>query len=515
MTTFVYLKPYDSLTGRPDVSDPPISVPADVDVEVGALLKAEANVLSLRPGWNKNSSLDFTTPSTASVVFLEEEAGYRNALMAYFYDTDAPPTRCQEIDQILVVFPNASAPGKGGNLEAGFTVNIPYEFTTTVSNGRSYVAAVTDWNVPAGKSLGFICGANVWRGSYMVEGSNMFATDEKLNPESDASLQVHFVNFVSQHVDNFFVYGTEDINRTQPWCDHDFNDLIFGVQVGDLNAIHPRCVNYTTLSYEGTVMCEDLNKATAFMDRDYNDLVGEYKIVEHVVAGSDDIAAVEVGFVLKHRGANYDHDFGLIIPHVRNQAGTTIIRQQYNAFAQTDSLADITAATIGTETDRIVLIEGTKQFLTDAQVFANTQTTGHLSPSIVKLRVQFPVPVPRSELGNRTAPYQFFLRCYRRPLSRDPNFVHEFFSDTMYSHSSPEFKVSTQKEKIFVLPGVTDWKPPIEKTKLVHAYKRLVKYLDTYRQKHRKWWRWPVSHRVVDSPLVVDGFGWESIFVSV
>ncbi|MCK5824503.1 MAG: hypothetical protein KAG96_03760, partial [Ichthyobacteriaceae bacterium] len=60
-----------------------------------------------------------------SITFIHEGAGNLNSFGFYFYDTSAPPATKNDIDNIYVVFPNASfGNGGGGNLTTGDKINI-------------------------------------------------------------------------------------------------------------------------------------------------------------------------------------------------------------------------------------------------------------------------------------------------------------------------------------------------------------------------------------------------------
>jgi hypothetical protein len=51
-----------------------------------------------------------------------------------------------------------------------------------------------------------------------------FCSNDILNPEVDPKLKKHAV--LINAPDNRVLIGFEDLNRTLPQCDHDFNDVV-------------------------------------------------------------------------------------------------------------------------------------------------------------------------------------------------------------------------------------------------------------------------------------------------
>ena len=53
-----------------------------------------------------------------------------------------------------------------------------------------------------------------------------FCSNDVLNPEVDPRLEKHAVLF-NYSPENKILIGFEDVDRTLPQCDHDFNDVVF------------------------------------------------------------------------------------------------------------------------------------------------------------------------------------------------------------------------------------------------------------------------------------------------
>ena len=145
--------------------------------------------------------LHFTESSDVWMTYVKEGAGYRNSVGYYTYNTGSPPTTADDIDTAYSVFPNFSALGSGGGLEAGDKVYLG--------------------NFAAGTSLGTYLTQNGWATSVL----DTFFSTAWLNPETDPALQRHVVSIYNDEFD-LFVIGFEDLNR-ESYSDNDFNDAVF------------------------------------------------------------------------------------------------------------------------------------------------------------------------------------------------------------------------------------------------------------------------------------------------
>lgn len=165
------------------------------------------------------------------VTFYSEGAGYRNALGYYIYDGDTNRARPESLRDIkadgVILFPNTSLAGSGGDLTYG----------TTVSLGELTV----------GTKVIFFLVSNGWKGSSTgVRQSDdwIFNSWSPLNKEYDADATA----LVPDHKHtallwknvgpgNILLMGFEDILRTSRSCDHDYNDVLFSVSSSPMDAI--------------------------------------------------------------------------------------------------------------------------------------------------------------------------------------------------------------------------------------------------------------------------------------
>lgn len=166
------------------------------------------------------------------VTFVTEGAGYRNVLGFYTYDLSNPPTTAPNDQSITIIFPNASAQGSGGSLNAGDKVHLG---RFSAGTGIGWVLLANAWN-PSSQNVGY----GLWR----------LFSNPNFNPESQVSLKHH--NVLLQDPENErVILGFEDILRDQASCDNDFNDAIFYVTANPYTAIQTE--NFAQVSISSTV----------------------------------------------------------------------------------------------------------------------------------------------------------------------------------------------------------------------------------------------------------------------
>ncbi len=203
--------------------------------EINSYFPERSKLHVKHPEWVADNTLNILDTTTIKASFIDEGAGYRNTFGYYIYDTVSPPSSVYDISTVYIMFPNASANGKGGSLVAGDSMLLPYSVTTSTSNNL-LIGTPSDYNFPAGKSVGFVIFANAWKGSYINKNAPRYFTDSRLNPERADWLKYHTA-LVKTSADEL-VMGIEDLPRERNYCDHDFNDLLVIIKT-DLSAISP------------------------------------------------------------------------------------------------------------------------------------------------------------------------------------------------------------------------------------------------------------------------------------
>ncbi len=172
---YVYFDQYDG-NGKPtninkddQNNDISINISTALQNEVDSIFPEFQNLGLVRPYWfNRNTDLHITKDCTIDLTFISEGAGYRNSFGYYVYDSNMGLRSNREITDHIVILPNASKSGGGGSLNAGDTVRLASAYTTSVSDGKTYVNA-TNFTFKKGQSVGFFIVANGWNGSQVNE----------------------------------------------------------------------------------------------------------------------------------------------------------------------------------------------------------------------------------------------------------------------------------------------------------------------------------------------------------
>ncbi|WP_405567323.1 DUF4114 domain-containing protein [Polaribacter sp. Asnod6-C07] len=151
------------------------------------------------------------------VTFVSEGAGFKNTLGFYTYDLDSPLTESPALQDITIIFPNASALHSGGGLQVGDKVKIG--------------------NFEAGTGIGWVLIANGWSQTTEAVGWGNWRlySNPDFNPENNEELRNH--NVLLADPDNErVILGFEDLRRDYG-SDDDFNDAIFYVTASPYTAI--------------------------------------------------------------------------------------------------------------------------------------------------------------------------------------------------------------------------------------------------------------------------------------
>lgn len=243
---------------------------------------------------------------TVKLAFLNEGAGYRNALGYFIYETSNPPTSVDEVEHVLIM-PNSSKQNSGGSLTTGDQIDLMVSLT-------------------AGQTIGFFVNSNGWDWSYGSQRSEFtfgqpFYTLTDLNPTAGLGQQYHVVLYDSRSQTDegsgFFAYGFEDILTSGG--DADFNDLIFDVEISDVSAL----ADYDKVKTLPSVTAQVDVKAgvLAFEDNwpmtddyDFNDAVIGYQITKTHDLDNEHIKTIEIDYDIKAIGATFHNGIALTIP---------------------------------------------------------------------------------------------------------------------------------------------------------------------------------------------------------
>lgn len=243
------------------------------DVRAALPEQSAINQSFLDPAYDPN--LRFEQDGQVGITFIDEGAGFRNALGYFTYeddsftgltfsDIDLNGSGNIDVDEINSVsgvsaeylFANFSESGGGGRLNYGDTFVIGGG--SMIENEDASITMTDGQVFEAGQNLGFFLSANAWDGRG-IRGqdrggfpANYFSVDF-LNPEAGPNANFYETPTVSRHTAMMFadtdrddiMVGFEDLNRLGP-SDEDFNDAVFIVRSDPLEAFHGNNLDIAT-----------------------------------------------------------------------------------------------------------------------------------------------------------------------------------------------------------------------------------------------------------------------------
>jgi len=206
-TNYVALGTYDTL-GKPGNLLTRETISPTLLTYIKSTLTDKVDLRTTNPGLISTTAIAdvaITQPSDVAITFVAQGAGSTSTFAFYTYPTNHPPASTADIKTITYAFPNS---GRNTPLKAGDRVKI----------GR----------FEAGISIGFVILQNGWDlATHTINNKVVhFCSNDVLNPEVDPSLKKHAVVVNYHPGEGKFLIGFEDVNRTFPTCDHDFNDVV-------------------------------------------------------------------------------------------------------------------------------------------------------------------------------------------------------------------------------------------------------------------------------------------------
>lgn len=205
-TTYQNLGTFDSL-GKPNYLSDPDTISAELRAFAQNTLPDRNNLPKSNPELFSNSAIADITMAVQSdvyITFVSEGCAYANSLAFYTYPTGQSPVSAKDIKLITYIFPNC---GNHTPLNPGDKVKIG--------------------NFGVGTSIGFVLMQSAWDTTMRKLNNDVvhFCTNDALNPEVDPNLKKHAV-LINYTPENKVLIGFEDLDRTNPNCDDDFNDVI-------------------------------------------------------------------------------------------------------------------------------------------------------------------------------------------------------------------------------------------------------------------------------------------------
>lgn len=205
VTKYVNMGTYND-KGVPDYLVAKDQISSSLMSYISTQLPEYSDIRTKNPEYLKNADLSVTVKSEVFITFVDEGTEFMNSLGYYLYKTGSSPKRAEDIQNIVYMFPNASKASYGG-LVAGDKINLGI--------------------IEAGTSIGFVLLEKGWDPITKTVNTKAthFCSNKELNPENRDELKQHTALF-EYPAENKTIIGFEDINRTLPECDHDFNDVV-------------------------------------------------------------------------------------------------------------------------------------------------------------------------------------------------------------------------------------------------------------------------------------------------
>ena len=205
-TSYQALGTYNS-SGKPDYLLPRDSISSALQTFIDTTLPDQIDLRISNPELLTTKAIAdiaLTVQSDVFITFVSQGCEFTNTFAFYTYPTNQPPASTKDIKIITYVFPNS---GRLTPLLQGDKVKI----------GRFDV----------GTSVGFVLLQKAWDTSTNTLNNKVvhFCSNDVLNPEVDPNLKKHAV-LINYPSENKVLIGFEDMDRTNPYCDQDFNDLV-------------------------------------------------------------------------------------------------------------------------------------------------------------------------------------------------------------------------------------------------------------------------------------------------
>jgi len=201
VTTWQYFDTYDGLGVPGTLVDLSATLPASLLADIRKRLPERIDIQKNDPKLitdDLGANVVLLEDAEISVVFLDEGAGYRNAVGFFTYDPGNKPKSAGELNT-KILFPNFSLPPQGA---------------------MRYGDGVQLGQFKAGSAVGFTIVGDGWNGKAVnpyQSASAIFTSLKGLNPEKPTvavpNLNAHTV-LLSKPEDGLLVLGFEDMNRT-------------------------------------------------------------------------------------------------------------------------------------------------------------------------------------------------------------------------------------------------------------------------------------------------------------
>ena len=412
------------------------------------------------------------------VTFAGEGTNQKNALGYFIYNSSKPTN-----SELIIIYPNASAPGSGGSLHSGDQVLLG-EFSANTTIGWFLVP--DGWN----KNQALV-----------VDTKGIYYSVPSFNPESGTDQKPHMV-FLKDIQNEVIVLGFEDTPRNTSSSDDDFNDAVFYITLDNLEAadlsnvlatvspvdtdgdgvidsldeypLDPTLAfnNATTTGSSGSLAFEDLWPSQG--DFDFNDLVIEYNF-NPITDVNNLVKILEIQISVNHIGASFHNGFAFEIPvsssSVNSVTGSVITKNYLDLGAN-----------------------GTENGLSEATIFAFDDGWAVKGKSF-PVRITFNNPVSASSIG--TFFFNFFLvvngdrgreiHLADKPPTFKANYSY-FGQNSDYSNPSAGRFYRTKRNMPWAINIPGSFAIPIEKSNINKGYLKFVDWAESAGNLYPDWY---------------------------
>jgi LruC domain-containing protein len=455
-------------------------------------LPERKHTVSVHPEYfsTANTSIDLgENAEDVKVTFLHEGAGFKNTF-GYISYTGAVPSIEEIKDNGILIFPNTSLKNSGGNLSYGDTYSLG--------------------SFPQGTKLLFFVLSNAWKSQQIQDTDWLFTTNLDHNPEAGD------MNFIplKQHVamlwheeSEVIVLGFEDVLRTEGWCDHDFNDVMFTVSSTPSTAIEyqkyqvvpdPETINNNVTYNNGIIAYEDLWPHIG--DFDFNDIVMYYSVTQTKDLGL--VTDIKYEVTPQAMGAAYSNTFKL---KINTEAGNirtiqkTFNGKVYDLIKNGTIVNQKLVFTDGSGTV-IEVIDNVKGAIPPPQNYSMSNTIKN-SPKVVGKSITLDIKlyngVTDLELGD--PPYDSFIsridsegnvieihQLGRAPTQKASISLFGTGDDDSNIEVGQYYQTIDGKPWVILIPGT--WDNPLEKIRIDIPYNTLLDWIASSGNNNKDWY---------------------------
>ena len=475
---------------------------------------------------DKATDLVLSQASDVWITFVSEGASYQNGLGFIRYNQDSTPTKAQVTSYTYpktILYPNASLPGAGGDINPGERIKL----------GTFPAKSVLSWFLVGNGFKKTTSGKFkvVHNGTGHIDDSTIYTYygHSDWNPESTPANRKHMV-LLNDAASGKLVLGFEDQNRDKG-TDNDFNDCLFYITISNKNAIDPGTIavlnpipdsdgdgiddnhdeypkdkdraynNYSPgINKFGTLAYEDLWPAKG--DYDMNDLVIGYNY-NTVTNASNKVVEVKSKFKVRAVGAGYNNGFGIqfdaapsAIKGVTRTQGTDLMRAVSGANETSVANNGAEAGTTDGKASVIIFNQALKMVKNwGTGKYFNTETGTSGTSDTLGLTITFDGTLTLAQLGAQPYNPFIFVNHNRKVEVHLPDYKPTSLADLTKLGTSDD-KSNTGAGRYykstanmpFALHTLTDFQYPSETSSITKAYLKFASWAQSSGTTNKDWY---------------------------